>query len=586
VRLLRPWLVASIGLLVAAPLTAFAQPAPSASSAAEAKTHLAAGDKAAAAKDWATAAKEYAAAQTAAPSAQALTGMANANYQLQNIGAAYEAYDSLLKRFPTSMGKTAQTLAETRLKELAQKTGALSIRVNETGAEVKLDEQSLGTSPVAAVVRVATGARKIKITKEGFAPFEATREVPPDGKVSVDVTLSPEANVGHLSVKEKGGQPLRVLVDGVDVGATPWEGDVPPGSHEVSGRSSVLTAAKQTVEVTKGKPLEVVLVGSTTGGRVEITTQDGQGIIYIDGKVAAEGAFSGELPAGPHVVAVKREGFETYEKKFDLADKQIMAETVSLRRTGASLSVSQEAAKVERLFTGVYGGLQLFGSTQIVGPDDSVTENCSLLGASSCDSSFPIGAGLFGYGGYMWNPVGLELFLGAMYDQTSPTANFDGTVPPGSNPVLTGPARVEQFGFFRAGGMAAARVRVMGDGPVLRYGVAAGVGFSVREMFMIRKTRTQNGQNLSDRYVPDGDSYVSPALTLDVFGQWRFASTTALTFGLLVWLENAGKTRAPAEGNHVLTDGKTVLPIRTPEYTMADGPQVFLGPYLGLMFGP
>lgn len=572
-------------LLVGGPGAALAQASSPASTAAEAKSRLAAGDKAAAAKNWAAAAKEYGAAQEAAPSGAALAGLGNAHYELKNLGPAYEAYDALLKRFPNALGKRAQTQAEARFKELAQKTGALNIRVSEPGAAVSLDDQPLGTSPVAAVIRVPVGARKIRVTKEGFVPFEKTEEVGPDKSVAVDARLEGEAKSGRLAVKEKSGQTLRVLVDGLDVGATPWEGDIAPGSHEVFGRSSVASAPKQTVEVQKGKVTEVELVGSTSGGRVEITTSDGQGIIYVDGKVVAEGAFSGELAAGPHVLLVKREGFEPFEKRFDLGDKEIMAETVNLRRIGGPVD---EKVATERLFSGVYGGVSLLGTTQIVGPDNSVTNNCGLLGATECEGSFPVGVALLGYLGYMWNPVGLEILGGAMYDQSTPQARFDGVVAPGSNPVLTGPARVEQFGFFRAGALGAARVRVMADGPTLRYGAAFGVGLAYRSMFMMRKSRTQNGQNLSDRYLPDGDSHVSPALNVELFGQWRFAPTTALTFGVFAWLENAGKMRAPAEGNNVLSDASrnTAIPIRTPEYVMADGPQVFIGPYVGVMFGP
>ena len=529
-------------LLVGGPGAALAQASSPASTAAEAKSRLAAGDKAAAAKNWAAAAKEYGAAQEAAPSGAALAGLGNAHYELKNLGPAYEAYDALLKRFPNALGKRAQTQAEARFKELAQKTGALNIRVSEPGAAVSLDDQPLGTSPVAAVIRVPVGARKIRVTKEGFVPFEKTEEVGPDKSVAVDARLEGEAKSGRLAVKEKSGQTLRVLVDGLDVGATPWEGDIAPGSHEVFGRSSVASAPKQTVEVQKGKVTEVELVGSTSGGRVEITTSDGQGIIYVDGKVVAEGAFSGELAAGPHVLLVKREGFEPFEKRFELADKQIVAETVTLRRIGGP--VADEKVAVERLFVGPYGGLSLLGSTQIVGPDNTVTKSCSLLGASDCEGSFPLGGALLGYLGYMWNPVGLEIFGGAMYDQSTPRANYDGVVAPGSNPVLTGPARVEQFGFFRAGALGSARVRVMADGPVLRYGAAFGVGFAYRSMFMLRRTRTQNGQNLSDRHLSDSDSVLSPALNVELFGQWRISATTALTFGVSRGWRTPARSRA------------------------------------------
>ena len=48
-------------------------------------------------------------------------------------------------------------------------------------------------------------------------------------EVRVDGPLEPEVTTGHLVVSAPAGAKVEVLVDGTDVGATPWEGDVKPG---------------------------------------------------------------------------------------------------------------------------------------------------------------------------------------------------------------------------------------------------------------------------------------------------------------------------------------------------------------------
>ena len=67
------------------------------------------------------------------------------------------------------------------------------------------------------------------------------------------------------------------------------------------------------------------------------------------------------------------------------------------------------------------------------------------------------------------------------------------------------------------------------------------------------------------------------------------AGTKSLTLGANLWLEHAGDgVPTPAEGDVFLTgeDGQVPAPQATPSYDMASGTQVFIGPYLGMHFGP
>ncbi|MFO0668436.1 MAG: PEGA domain-containing protein [Polyangiaceae bacterium] len=403
-RSLHRWIAAiavATHALVALPGGALAQPA-------SAKEALANADKAAKAKDWAKAQSEYRAAYQAAPTAQALNGLASASYELGAWGEAYEAYDEFLKTYPDAMGRGAKALAEKRVKELDAKTGALTILVNESGADVSLDDKKIGASPVRALIRVGTGSHSLKVSKAGFAAFEKSVDVAPGAKVSVDVNLVKGAKTGKLTVKEAGGQAVRVFVDNVDMGPAPWTGDVDPGSHQVRVQSGTLGSTSQKVEVEAGKTGEVTIAATSASGRLSIATSDGLGVIYVDGKVVGEGQFSGDVPAGSHDVRITREGFVPFEKRYEVGDKQSVSETVPLKTAGQSL----DAVKVEeeRAFYGMYGGFGLLGGIGVGGLGSSLdltSDSCQkTLGAVSCDTPGPMGGGAFGYVGFTWLPVG------------------------------------------------------------------------------------------------------------------------------------------------------------------------------------
>lgn len=220
---------------------------------ATAATASAAGDKAAKAKDYATALIHYQAAAQLAPGVHAQLGVADALYSLGRIPEAFDAYTEAQRSYGSKLAGADKTTVAARLRELTTKTGALSIHVEESGADVALDGKSIGTSPIAAIVRVAVGPHEVRVTKAGYLPFVGQADLQPDGKAAIDATpLAMQPTRGHVIVHAPGSEPLRVIVDGVDLGATPWEGDLPAGSHEIAGRSSTAVATPQTVNVAVG----------------------------------------------------------------------------------------------------------------------------------------------------------------------------------------------------------------------------------------------------------------------------------------------------------------------------------------------
>ncbi|HEY6461584.1 MAG TPA: PEGA domain-containing protein, partial [Polyangiaceae bacterium] len=279
------------------PLHALAQPA-------AAQAEIAAGDASTRGRDFNAALAHYKNALTASPSGRAQMGVADALYNLGRPGEAYEAYNDAQNNFGPKLGPVEKALVAKRLKELAAKTGWLSIRMGESGAAGDIDGRSLGTSPVSPLVRVPTGSHEVHVNKAGFAPFTAKVDIVADGTAAVEPKLVALNQTGHVVVHASGPEPLRVTVDGVDVGSTPWEGDLPPGPHSIAGRSSSALAEAQNVDVTAGSRTAVDLVSSATAAHIQVRTNDGQGSIYVDGVVKGQGAFSGDVAPGPHTIVV------------------------------------------------------------------------------------------------------------------------------------------------------------------------------------------------------------------------------------------------------------------------------------------
>ncbi|HVH43998.1 MAG TPA: PEGA domain-containing protein, partial [Labilithrix sp.] len=488
--------------------TSFAQPA------SDAKASLADADKAAKAKDWATAARSFDAANKAQPSSEALEGLANAHYQGGQLGDAHTAYQEWLDKYGAKAPAAKKKLAETRLKELGDKTGAVTISVNEPGAAIVVDDKSIGTSPLSGPVRLTAGPHRVKVTKDGFVAFDQSPNVAAGTTTTVQATLTSSASKGKLTVREKAGKPVRITVDGVDMGPAPWTGEVDPGQHDIGVRGVGLVATPQKVTVERGKAQEIELVASSSSASVKIGTSDAKGLIYIDDKLVGEGSFIGDMPAGTHKLKITREGYDPFEEDLVVKDKEPLARTVTLKLSSKiSTGPVQETERLE----GLYGGFGLLGYLTPGGTGDSISKQCDSKGQAptlaSCDAPGGLGGGLGGFLGYHWDPIGIELYLAGHYDQRTLTNDWNAaSTDPGIGPD---PARLEEFNIRRAGGMGLARVRATWQSRKVRLTLAAGAGVSYRVMFLERLTTAKDNRLIRDVFVSDSPSYVSPVIALE-----------------------------------------------------------------------
>lgn len=577
----------TVFLAVLVPTVLFAPSSSFAEQAGAAKASLADAARAMKSRDWTTAARLFDAANKAQPSSEALEGLANAYYQGGQLGEAHATTSEWLETYGRKASLQKKKTAETRLKELGDKTGALMVVVNEPGAEVLVDDKSIGTSPLVRPLRVGLGPHRVRVTKDGFITFDQSSNVG-TGTTNLQVTLAPSSGKGKLVVKEKTGRPIRITVDGVDMGDAPWTGEVEPGQHEIGARGTGLAALPQRVSVERGKVKEVELEASASTASVRIGTSDAKGLIYIDGKLVGEGSFIGDLPAGTHELKITREGYDPFEEEIVVKEKEPLARTVTL--TLSRTITTGPVQETERL-EGIYGGFGLLGLLTPGGTGNSIEKQCDAKhqypSLASCDAPDGLGGGLGGFVGYHWDPVGIELYLAGHYDQRTMKNEWNAaSTDPGIGPD---PARREELRLRRVGGMGLARVRFTWQSNKVRLDLAAGAGVSYRVMVLERVTTAKDGSGQRDAFVSDRPSYVSPVIAIEPSVMYRLTKGVAISLGAQVFFETPSSflndretPKTAPERNHSLG----LRSLTTPSYELASNVQIFVGPVIGMMFGP
>ena len=327
------------------------------------------------------------------------------------------------------------------------------------------------------------------------------------------------------------------------------------------------------------------LAAVAASAHIEVTTSDRKGIIFLDGKPVAEGAFAADVAIGPHTIAVTREGYERYEKKVILADKQSLAETVTLKLPEAKTTGGRRrGADVRRRLRRPRRARR-----------SSSRAARGTRSTPDCAGSRPRAARrrtrrrrAHGVVRLRLAPVGVEAFLAGRVRRVDAERDVRRRRPRRSRTRSPcGQPRVEQFAFLRFGGMAAVRARVSrADEPVAvqpRRGLRRlGQGHAPR----LRQTQSNSGgeptrtlrrrerAHRTSRPALSGDLSARPSRQHDDRVRGRRGRDVR---------ERGAEPHSPREHDAGLAAARDrPSPLPTPAYHLASGAQTFIGPYIGL----
>jgi hypothetical protein len=336
-------LLATLATFSSAP-AASAQPPPPADAATEAKKEEARGyfqkgltlldDQA-----WDAALVEFQRSRQIYPTRNATKNAAFCLQRLHRFDEALETYEALLRDYPTLPAED-RAVATKSIADLGSLVGTIDLRGAEPGASIVIDGRDRGASPPAGPIRVSIGTHVVRVYKEGFVPFETRVEVSGGRTTTVDAHIGALTQGGRLRIAEQAGKAVEVLVDGVLVGKTPWEGALAPGEHTVVLRgpgnlgSQPVTAPVRVNEVT---PLTIVAEELAAALRVEPVPAGAS--VALDGVTVGRGVWEGRLRVGSHQVEVVADGFQplTLQVNVDRDSHQVLApKLVRLARGGDS----------------------------------------------------------------------------------------------------------------------------------------------------------------------------------------------------------------------------------------------------------
>jgi hypothetical protein len=109
--------------------------------------------------------------------------------------------------------------------------GTLRLNVREHGAEVFVDDVSVGHTPLNEPLRLDPGVHKLQIRKLGYRVYSIAQPASAAAEIGLEVELTPRAQVGYIAVSAAPGDAIHL--DGAFVGHGAWQGSVASGRHVV-----------------------------------------------------------------------------------------------------------------------------------------------------------------------------------------------------------------------------------------------------------------------------------------------------------------------------------------------------------------
>lgn len=245
------------------------------------------------------------------PTYEAQWGIARSYRALGRRAEAILTISGMLARYGETIPAAVRVEAHAAAREMRPHTGTieLEIRLDPTAAvsspgdlSVTIDGRVIGPSERGRPILVDAGLRTVVARAPGI-PDLSTRVDVPAGAARMPVILNavPVRVVGQLSVQSNVGGATAV-VDGVEMGETPWRGALHAGKHRVLVKADGFVSEARDVEIAPTRLTRVTMtlrpdIGERgEKGEAAAASPRGRSLWY---GIAGAGAFGGSRTLSP-----------------------------------------------------------------------------------------------------------------------------------------------------------------------------------------------------------------------------------------------------------------------------------------------
>jgi hypothetical protein len=198
---------------------------------------------------------------------------------------------------------TERANADEIVKTVETFVSPLKLTASEAGADVFIDDEKIGTTPLTEPAFADVGTRRIRVSKPGFKDAIVSKQIGGGVEVSIYLALEKELHRGRLLVVAAPDE--LISLDGKAVGMARWEGVVESGGHQVRVTSQGMAAyqSEAVVKDNETRRIDVTLNPLPRDGTKTVLWVIG-GTLLAGGAIVG-GAFLFKPAVAPSVPSVQ-----------------------------------------------------------------------------------------------------------------------------------------------------------------------------------------------------------------------------------------------------------------------------------------
>ncbi|MHB8876412.1 MAG: PEGA domain-containing protein [Myxococcaceae bacterium] len=203
--------------------------------------------------DYQAALAEFKAAHRALPGFEVLYNIGISERRLYRYGDAVRSLNQYLEEGGKAVSRGRREDVRRELTEIRALVAEATVRVEGAPAEVKVDGEVVGTSPLPGPLLLGPGKHVVRAQREGEEPDEKAVEVVSGTNVEVVLAPRPKAQPqASLAIDSLPPEAL-VTVDGKFLGAAPVKAKLAAGGHTVVAELTGYLVAKSEVVLVPGQ---------------------------------------------------------------------------------------------------------------------------------------------------------------------------------------------------------------------------------------------------------------------------------------------------------------------------------------------
>ena len=208
-------------------------------------------------------------------------------------------------------------------------SGSLSIATEPAGAEVYLDAELKGKTPL-TLSSVPAGSHSLTLMKKGYSPLPKEIVVSANTATPVSERLLKQTGALDITTTPAGAQ---IFVDDKYVGQAPkkLEG-VLTGNHTVKAQAENYSPAEKQVEVAFQQTTSVAIELGGLPGKILVTSIPEGAEVKIDGEKKGVTTYTGALDVGKHRVEVSQEGYDRIQEEVEVAPNKAISKSYTLKK--------------------------------------------------------------------------------------------------------------------------------------------------------------------------------------------------------------------------------------------------------------